>query len=666
MHVQEKVRERGNSRSWYPLPKEFRACAAANRGSLLLETGKPTDPADESLLFVSAKSELVAWTADELDCLLDQVDDALGSGKYVAGYFTYECGAHFMGLAAHGKRDTGRSEPLAWLGVYDEVVRFDHVMGQIRGSVPSVPCEIAAASPQVEDPPLFVEEGLGLTFAEYAARFDRIQHYLRAGHTYQVNFTDHIRGRFACTPLALYEALLSRQQVPFAAYVHAPCAIALSFSPELFYRTSRGRISARPMKGTWRRGRNREEDLRTAEELLNDEKNRSEHVTIVDLLRNDVGRISLPGSVRVDELFTVEPYSTLLQMTSTISGVLPEDAKPSRIFREMFPSGSITGAPKRRTMEIIGELETQPRGIYTGAIGYFGPGQEACFNVAIRTLELREGTFVLGVGGGITADSRAREEYDECRLKGSFLQAPVRPSLFETMRCHGRILLWSLHRDRLAASAEYLGIHYDSDALDAELSEVRSALPAGDLRVRVVLDKDGRWTTSTSLLEPIAWNGRLRLATERTSSRDPYLQHKTTRRQGYDREFRAARDAGFDEVLFLNEADQVTEGAISNLFLFKDDAWWTPRLECGVLPGVCRRALIQVLGTVREGEMTVEDLRSADAIFFCNALRGIRSVHSLDNGTGGTLWQARGDAEPLALLALREALAQAELRELRG
>jgi para-aminobenzoate synthetase/4-amino-4-deoxychorismate lyase len=626
------------STSWHALPGIFRVLAAENPGAILLETAKRDSDDDKSLLFLDPIEELIARTPQELDELLRDVDRHVDDGKFVAGFFSYECGEHFVGLPLGGFRSDDSHEPLAWLGVFCSPIEFDHRTGTTRGTLPP----IQTMREQREDA-VIRTSGLQITRANYEAAIASIRRYLHEGHTYQVNFTDRVEGETDANPLSVYQTLLRQQPVPFAAYVNSPSGPLLSFSPELFFRTAQERITVRPMKGTWPRGRNLAEDNKARRQLLNDAKNRSEHVMIVDLLRNDLGRICTYGSVRVDELFHVERYNTLLQMTSTCSGRLREGLSPAQVLMNLFPSGSITGAPKRRTMEIIRELERHPRGVYTGCIGFFGPGGESCFNVAIRTVKLHGGRLTMGVGGGITADSKPEEEFEECKLKAEFLTRKQTPfSLFETMRSvNGEISLLSLHMQRLSDSANYFGFRYDRNALWSEL--VATALHGGSskFKLRLVLNRTGNWTISATPLEFVPWGGRLLLSNERTQAKDVFLHHKTTMRELYDRCLADARHMGFDEVLFLNEGGSLTEGAISSIFLQAGDRWMTPSLQSGVLPGVQRSHLLGRLQNVEERELSLDDLIDVESVYLCNALRGMRSATSIETADGAVLWKKR-------------------------
>jgi para-aminobenzoate synthetase/4-amino-4-deoxychorismate lyase len=620
---------------WHPLPAEVRRLAAENVHSVLLETARQDSESDKSLLFLNPLRVLTAYTADELPKLLEEVDSLTARDQYVAGYFAYECGEAFVGLTDCGFDQARGDSPLAWLGIYGEPIVFDHASGILHGTLP-----VCSAGSGVDDRrELLRVDGLEISPEEYARGFDKIQEHLAAGDTYQVNFTSRVSGSIPATPLDVYAALLERQPVSFAAYLHLSDESILSFSPELFYRTSHGRVTVRPMKGTWPRGRDIAGDRDAAKNLQNDVKNRGEHITIVDLLRNDVGRIAEQGSVCVDSLMDVERYATLLQMTSTISARIRDGFSPSAVFRNLFPCGSITGAPKRKTMEIIRDVEGASRGVYTGAIGYFGPKEEACFNVAIRTMCVKGETFSMGVGGGVTADSNAADEYSECELKTAFLtRKHLRFSLIETMRCDGRIRLLSEHLERLASSAAYFDIRYDEDglrqAIDAACRESRETL----CKVRLELHRDGAWQIECTALGAPEWRGRILLATETTSSSDAFLHHKTTNRKLYNDSLSSALESGFNEVLFRNEHLQLTEGAISNVFLRVDGAWITPSLDCGVLPGVMRAQLLRELNANEQRDISLSTLVRAEAIILCNALRGMRSVQSLHDESGTCLW----------------------------
>jgi len=535
---------------------------------------------------------------------------------------SYECGYHFEHF--DGVDLAPQDFPLAWFGLYERPVIFDHVQGRFEGAALPSHKDVA-----VETTGRFAESvTLAIPEEEYRSKILRIKDYILAGETYQVNFTDRVSVSTSLSAAAAFAALSKRQPVAYSAFMNVEGRHILSLSPELFFRIGEGRIVTRPMKGTMPRGMDLVGDAEAAVRLRNDEKNCSEHIMIVDLLRNDVGRICAMGSVTVTEMFSVERYETLLQMTSTVSGRLRPGLSYYDIFKGMFPSGSITGAPKIRTMQIIRELEAKPRGVYTGAIGFMAPGGESVFNVAIRTLVLKDGVATMGVGGGIVADSDPGEEYRECLLKAAFLTRERQDfRLIETMLWDGAVALLAMHLDRLESSAAYFGFGFDRVAVVAELEKLREGLQSGErYRLRLLLDLAGGVTISVVKLDEGSWNGSVRLSKERTSSTDLLLRHKTTHRELYEREYALARGDGFDEVIFFNERGEVTEGAISNILVRKDGRLLTPPVDCGVLPGVYRRHLLESDATAVECVLTLEDLEKADAVFLCNSVRGLRVV----------------------------------------
>jgi para-aminobenzoate synthetase/4-amino-4-deoxychorismate lyase len=345
-------------------------------------------------------------------------------------------------------------------------------------------------------------------------------------------------------------------------------------------------------------------------------------------MRNDLGRICQPGSVQVSNPYTVERYRTLHQMTSTVTGRLRPKTTYAEIFRSLFPCGSITGAPKIRTMQIIRDLERGPRGVYTGAIGFIAPGGRATFNVAIRTLVVQSGMARMGVGGGIVADSDARDEYRECLLKASFLTREPRAfELFETILWDRDYQLLDYHLDRLESSADYFGFPIARDALRQRLLHLSAGFESGiPQRIRLSLTATGESILQSAEFVAEPKRGSVRLATERTASDDVFRRHKTSNRELYDRLHAQAVADGFDDVLFLNQRDEVTEGAITNLFVEKDGEWLTPPVECGVLPGVLRRHLLQTRPNAREMILRIGDIESADALYIGNSLRGLHRV----------------------------------------
>ncbi|ALK29439.1 aminodeoxychorismate synthase component I [Burkholderia plantarii] len=484
-----------------------------------------------------------------------------------------------------------------------------------------------------------------VTRAGFDAAIDAILAALRAGDSYQVNYTYRLGFEAHGSPLALYRRLRARQPVRYGALVALPDdRWVLSCSPELFVEKAGARLRTRPMKGTAPRSADPAADARAAAFLAGDAKNRAENLMIVDLLRNDVSRVAVTGSVRVPALFTVEPYASVWQMTSTVEAEARPEAGFADLLRALFPCGSITGAPKHSTMALIDALESTPRGLYTGALGWLdaaAPGAacgDFCLSVTIRTLVLaarradgwRAGT--MGVGAGIVLDSAAPDEYAECELKASFLtDADPGFQLFETMhatRADG-VRHLERHLARLAASAEALGFACDRAALDKQIAErVASFDGDGAIRLRAALAKDGTLELVAAPMAALAAPGvTVLLAAEHgfapTASSDPLLAHKTTRRAEYDRAWREAEAAGAFDMLFVNERGELTEGGRTSLFVRLDGRWYTPPLACGLLPGVMRAALLDdAAWGASERVMTPDDLLRADALMVCNALRG--------------------------------------------
>ncbi|WP_322050978.1 aminodeoxychorismate synthase component I [Paraburkholderia bannensis] len=492
----------------------------------------------------------------------------------------------------------------------------------------------------------------GVTMGVDRERFERdigaVQDALRIGDSYQINYTYRLGFEAFGSPVALYRRLRERQRVRFGALIALPGdRWVLSCSPELFVEKRGETLRAKPMKGTAARWADPAEDAAAAKFLANDPKNRAENVMIVDLLRNDISRVAQTGSVRVPALFSVEPYASVWQMTSTVEAKLRDGTTFADAMRALFPCGSITGAPKHRTMELIDALEHGPRGLYTGTIGWLDAAREGeacgdfCLSVVIRTLtleaadadgsEMRRGE--MGVGAGIVLDSVAADEYEEMRLKARFLTgADPGIELFETMyatRAEG-VRHLERHLVRLASSAAWFGFACDVEALRARLAQACGEWPDEHAphRMRVALAKSGEITLTSAPLAPLAHDtvGVL-LAPDHgfapVASADALLLRKSTRRAEFDRAWREAETQGAFDMLFFNERGELTEGGRSNVFVKLDGQWFTPPLASGVLPGVMRGVLLddEALGA-QERVLTRADVLEAQALMLTNALRG--------------------------------------------
>lgn len=632
-------------------PAEIYALVDETPATVLLDGAEPekyqSNEEPWTQVFTAPLRVCQARSIEELPALFAAIEDEMRSGLCAAGFFNYECGAWFE-PAASGQKGKERSGAHAWFGIYERGYRIDRATGEfidepsaeIRAHLKMFRDRLdaeTADSASSDTAQLAAEFSIRET--DYAHRIAAIHEWIRAGDVYQLNFTAPWNLRVEGSAAKLYARLRALQPARYGAFVHAePEHRILSFSPELFFNIDSSgeprRITTRPMKGTARRGRTTPEDRELAEWLKADPKNRSENVMIVDLVRNDLGRVAKFGSVRAEKLFEVERYPTLWQMTSTVTADLRDDANCEVIFRALFPCGSVTGAPKVRAMQLITELEDRPRGVYTGAIGFFSP-RRTLFNVAIRTLELNGSQGIMGTGSGVVIDSDAADEYRECLLKAEFLTAARggaldQFALLETMLWQDVYPLLELHLDRLMDSAAYFDFATNRDQVRAALENYARQFPDGPAqRVRLLLDRDGHVHITHRPLTQSDQNhlGRVRIASERTDPADPMLFHKTTAREKYSRAFEQAQREGLDDLLFFNKRGELTEGAISNVFVEKNGRLFTPPVDCGLLPGVYRRHLLETRADVKEQILYEADLRHADAVYLANAVRGLRRVH---------------------------------------
>ncbi len=568
-----------------------------------VETGRR-----DTLLFEQPEAWIAVRELPELREVFAEIERWRQKGFWVAGYLSYECGYHWQPKAYAAFQPKGPL-PLAVFGVYRQPLQ--RVYGD---GTEDATCGLLAVRPRI-------------SAEAYREQFDAAQRWISAGHTYQVNLTLEVEAAYRESAAALFAHMGRRQPSAFGAMLHLDEAMVLSASPELFFDLRDRAITTRPMKGTAARGRDAGEDDALATALALDEKNRAENVMIVDLLRNDLGRIAEVGSVRTDKLFAVERLPSLLQMTSEVTATLRQDVGMYELFRALFPSGSIVGAPKLRTMQILRELEGRDRGVYTGAIGYMAPEGEAVFSVAIRTATLQDGRVVMGIGSGVTSGSVADAEYDECLLKAQFLLQPPF-HLIESLRWeHGGCALLEYHLDRMEGSAAHFGFAFARESLAVRVAEACRALPEDAWKVRLLLDGAGQVTVQpVRLAEEAPRVLRAMLWPEPVRSGDLWLRHKTTNRALYDEAQRTAEDSGCVDALFRNEQGHVTEGAIHSVFVKHGERWRTPPLGAGILPGVYRRHLLETRPEIEEADVTVEELLCADEIWLTNAVRGVRRV----------------------------------------
>lgn len=612
-------------------------CATAvPRDDILADLDQPggawLELGDGTCLLARRPREVVPAAAlDAVIPALRRVEAAAQAGYTAIGYLAYEAAPAFDPALAVVAPPRGSI--LAWFALYEpgDAVRWP----------------MPASTPAPEDGEATLL-GRSLTRADFDRALTAIRAALRAGDVYQVNFT--FRQYYTLgglSPLALFRRLRDAHPVPYAAWLRGEREQLVSLSPELFLRRCGDMVETRPMKGTAARRPGWAEDEAARRALALDAKNRAENVMIVDLMRNDLGRVCVPGGVAVPRLFEVARYASVHQMTSTVVGRLRGGVGLVELLAATFPPGSVTGAPKVRATQMIAALETTPRGVYCGALGVVFPGGDLLLNVAIRTLvcRARGATFdaVLGVGSGIVYDADPAREWDECAAKGRFVAARRCPfDLLETLR-HDPAdgFAWLVdHLRRLRASARYFGRRWDAGAVIAALRAARRQLPPAAARVQLLLDETGapRAEYAGAPRDWPAGGARAYLAPDPVQADDVYMHHKTTRRDVYDAALRAAAAAGCDEALLRNERGELTEGCVSSVFVLRDDGWVTPAAACGVLPGVWRQRVLRAL-SAREDRIAVAELAQARAVVVGNSVRGGCVVRALvhPNGTTQTL-----------------------------
>ncbi|ALE82497.1 hypothetical protein XF36_04515 [Pseudonocardia sp. HH130629-09] len=556
--------------------------------------------------FHRVEEELVAWQPCDVARVMERLDAVTASGRWAFGFVTYEA-ASGLGTGLR-TRSPVPGLPLAWFGVAEPR--------------PAPPLQDA------DPPPVDLGWRPEWTADRHRRAVDAVQENIAAGETYQCNLTTSLRASAPADPEQLYRQMVVNQIGRYNALIDTGRFVVASASPELFFEVSGDWITMRPMKGTAPRGRTGAEDAEAVDRLRSSPKERAENIMIVDLVRNDLARIAVPGTVAVADLLRPERFPTVHQLTSTVRAELPPGVGTADLFRALFPCGSVTGAPKRRTMEIIRELEGDARGVYCGAVGVVGPRDapvRARFSVAIRSalVDRERGVVTYGTGGGITWDSAPAAEWSELLVKARLLdEAPRDFHLIETMRHDpgSGIHLRDDHLARIAASARYFGFRHDPGAVARELD--RHLTGAGPARVRLCCHRDGTATVDVGPLPP-ATAGPVRLATddEPVDTSTCWTRHKTSRREVY--EVRRARHPEADDVILIDDAGAVVETGIATLAARIEGRWWTPPASVGCLPGIERGHRIRT-GTLRERPLAVADLDRADELAVLSSLRGWR------------------------------------------
>ena len=556
------------------------------------------------LEFVSPIRVLTARRIDEVMPLLYQIEEAVeNDGLYAAGFLSYEAAPAFDPALPVRDDDTGF--PLLWFGLFENFNEIDELTGGGE-SIPSASWEKS------------------ITQDEYRRCLGEIHDFIGSGDTYQVNFTYRLRALTDIDPWRLFVGMAGGGEAPYAAFVDTGEWAVCSASPELFLRLDGKRIGSRPMKGTSARGLWFEQDQELKERLESSVKDRAENLMIVDMVRNDLGRVAIPGSVEVPALFEIEKYPGVWQMTSTVCARTREPM--ARILQATFPPASITGAPKRRTMEIIAQLECSPRRIYTGTIGYMSPRRRAQFNVAIRTVLVNHasGHAEFGVGGGIVWDSQPASEYAECRTKSHALRPVAHDfDLLETLLWTpgGGYALLEYHLTRITRSADYFGFRLDTATIRRKLTEFAGDMSSGPRRVRLLVTRGGAIRFEASPLDDASISfGDITLAKDPIDAANLFLYHKTTRRDVYEDALKSS--PGCHDVLLFNEAGEITESTIANVAVDIDGTLCTPPVSCGLLPGTQRACLLEQ-GRIREKVITIAEALASPHIYLMNSVRGM-------------------------------------------
>jgi para-aminobenzoate synthetase / 4-amino-4-deoxychorismate lyase len=556
------------------------------------------------LTFKNPVSVISASKLEDVLSSFQLVQEAVDKGYYAAGFLSYESAPAFD--PAFKVKDGG-TFPLLWFGIFSEP---EHALLCSTGEF-----TVSKWKPSI-------------SMEKYNQGITSIKRSIQLGDTYQTNYTIRLHSQFIGDGYAFYNRLKKAQNSNYCAYIHTGEQSILSASPELFFHLDNGKVTTRPMKGTIQRGTTVEEDAANADWLLHSEKNRAENLMIVDLLRNDLGMLAQSGTVKVEKIFEIETYPTVHQMTSTISAQVSETTTIVDIFKALFPCGSITGAPKISTMNIIADLENEPREVYCGAIGYITPNKEAIFNVPIRTvlIDHQTGSAVYGVGGGVTWDSTPEGEYHEILAKAKLLEE--NPSDFQLLESilldNGDYFLLEEHVKRLGNSARYFDFPFEEQGINKFLHDYRVPNQNGMLKVRLLLAKSGELTIEGQPITQQDTLLKVSVADSPVDKSNIFLYHKTTRREIYTK-FQEQKPSHAFDILLWNHEGELTEFTNGNVVLEIDDTLWTPPVESGLLAGTFRNQLLKS-GEIYEKTLTHSDLKKATRIWFINSVRKWREV----------------------------------------
>ncbi|TGM97493.1 aminodeoxychorismate synthase component I [Leptospira dzoumogneensis] len=580
--------------------------------------------AEGRLVLTEPNEILTTNRRSEARKFLLEIQNKVSQGSHAAGWISYEAGDLFLNP---DNMEEVSEDPLFWFGIFSKPKTLSQA-------------EISEWESKFKDKGYSAKIGSETDLKEYERNFHKIRNFLYEGDIYQVNYTFPLEIELEGSLERLFFELRKKQPVPYEAWIHTGDSLPiqkdiLSFSPELFWERKSNQIRTVPMKGTRPRGKDPAEDQKLKLELSESEKDRAENLMITDLLRNDLGRISLPGSVGVSKLFSIEEYPTVFQMTSEVRSELSSDIKWTDILEALFPGGSITGAPKKRSAEIIASLEKK-RGVYTGGIFYLSPQKEIS-SIAIRTLEFLQGTSGqkkgrMGVGSGITIGSDPNAEWEECWSKAKFLNDTKENfHLFTTTICkRKKIYFLKDHKDRMKTSAKELGFVWKEEGWESAVNEVAGKVSSDKkYRVKMILLPNGEFQSEVSEFQPGPKEGKVLFSGTSTDKKNRFFYHKTNIREIYSAGYESAVSKGYLDKIYTNTDGYLTEGSIHSIFILLNSEWITPSLEEGILPGVARKQWIRKL-KAKEKKISKQDLSLASKIILVNSLRGARRVSGVD------------------------------------
>lgn len=529
---------------------------------------------------------------------LKEIDHAIQNGYWVAGIINYEFGEKIQNLSSKTFLF-----PYFQFGIYEKPIAFKNITINEKNY-----------NFQVQNFSTSVRE------SEYLQNISKILDWIREGKTYQINYTFFLEFDFLGSAFDFYLFLREQQRTNYSAFVLHDFPV-LSLSPELFFKLQNNTITTKPMKGTTTKNLTRLEEI----------KNKAENFMITDLLRNDLGKICKLGTVKVKNLFQKEDYNSLKQFTSTVNGKLQANVSLSEIILALFPSGSVTGAPKKESMKKISILENEPRGIYTGSIGYFSPKRKALFNIAIRTVQIQKNKAKIGIGSGIVYDSKPKEEWKECFTKAKFLLKAIPLEVFETVLMRrGKFFLKRAHLRRILNTCSFFNIPVKPLQFVREIKNLEQN-SSENLRWKWKVDWNGNTSFEKTELMQFCKKGKILIAKNRVNSKNIFLYHKTNQREFYNQEFFTLNKEVFIDKIFLNEKEEITEGCITNIFVKIGKVFYTPPKEAGLLEGVYRNSLLKKFPKLfQEKVLKLEDLQKSQKIFICNSIRGIMKVKGIE------------------------------------